>query len=254
MGQGGKDTWRFKALQAGTTEIKMVYSRSWESVEPIKTFTLKIVIAPGQAETGKVKVSSRMLKEKSDTMDVDLEIPVISGLEAVLQSAINQRFEGDAMELKQSLETGLKAYLAECKAEGYPIRSYQLFTRYQQCRLNDKVLSLYVDYYQYTGGAHGITERRAYNIDLKSGELLPLAAMFKSGYDYKAVIEQEIKRQIALNSDVYFKGDQGFKGLNQEQGYYLEDENLVIYFGQYEIAPGVSGIPEFKIPLKLLSI
>jgi len=254
MGQGGKDTWIFKALQAGTTEIKMTYSRSWESVEPIKTFTLKIVIAPGQAEAGKVKVSSRVLKEKSDNMDVDLEIPMVSGLEAALQSAINQRFEGDAMELKQSLETGLKAYIAECKAEGYPIRPYQLFIRYQQCRLNDKVLSLYVDYYQYTGGAHGITERRAYNIDLKSGELLPLTAMFKPGYDYKAVIEQEIKRQIALNPEVYFKGEQGFKGLNKEQGYYLDGENLVLYFSQYEIAPYAAGIPEFKIPLKLLSI
>lgn len=52
LGQGGKDIWRFQALQAGTTEIKMIYSRPWEpippgeSVQPIKTFTLKVVVTP----------------------------------------------------------------------------------------------------------------------------------------------------------------------------------------------------------------
>lgn len=50
VGQGGHDFWRFKALKTGSTEIKMTYSRPWESVQPLKTFTLKVTIAPDQVK------------------------------------------------------------------------------------------------------------------------------------------------------------------------------------------------------------
>ncbi|MBP8819486.1 MAG: DUF3298 and DUF4163 domain-containing protein, partial [Syntrophomonadaceae bacterium] len=193
------------------------------------------------------------VKEKSDIMETDLNIPVVSGqLDSGVLAAINKRFEGDAMEFKQTLEAEVKDYAADCEAAGYPIRPYQLFTRYQQCSLNDDILSLYVDYYQYTGGAHGITERRAYNIDLQTGKLLPLAKLFKPGYDYKKVIDKEINRQIALDPEPYFEGDMGFQGITKEQNYCLDGENLVIYFNQYEIAPYAAGIREFKIPQNLL--
>lgn len=41
----------------------------------------------------------------------------------------------------------------------------------------------------------------------------------------------------------------GFQGIRDSQGFYLQDENLVIVFPKYEIAPGATGIPEFVIPL-----
>lgn len=43
-GQGGRNYWKFTALQAGTTEISMVYARPWESVQPAQTFTLKVIV------------------------------------------------------------------------------------------------------------------------------------------------------------------------------------------------------------------
>jgi hypothetical protein len=219
----------------------------------LATVVNNLVRLLGVDESYDVKVTSRVEKEKSDIMETDLNIPVISGqLDSGVLAAINKRFEEDAMKLKHTLTTEVKDYAADCEKEGYPIRSYELFTRYQQCALNDDILSIYVDYYQYTGGAHGITERRAYNIDLHTGELLPLAALFKPGYDYKTVVDKEINRQIALDPDPYFEGDMGFQGIGKEQNYYLDGENLVIYFDQYEIAPYAAGIREFKIPLTLL--
>jgi len=44
----------------------------------------------------------------------------------------------------------------------------------------------------------------------------------------------------------------GFQGIAPEQNYYLDGENLFIYFNQYEIAPYAAGIREFKIPRTLL--
>lgn len=48
IGQGGKSYWKFKALQAGSTNIKLVYARPWESVQPLKTFQLNIVVGSGK--------------------------------------------------------------------------------------------------------------------------------------------------------------------------------------------------------------
>lgn len=44
VGQAGTSSWKFTALQSGTTQIKLVYSRLWESVQPAKTFEVKIII------------------------------------------------------------------------------------------------------------------------------------------------------------------------------------------------------------------
>ena len=43
-GQGGRTYWEFTALKAGKTEIKMIYARPWESVQPAQTFTLKVMV------------------------------------------------------------------------------------------------------------------------------------------------------------------------------------------------------------------
>jgi predicted secreted protein len=45
VGQGGRQYWQFKALQAGTTELQMVYARPWESVQPAQVFNVKIIVS-----------------------------------------------------------------------------------------------------------------------------------------------------------------------------------------------------------------
>jgi len=42
-GSAGRHRWTFRAASAGDSEIKLQYSRSWESpVKPTRTFTLKV--------------------------------------------------------------------------------------------------------------------------------------------------------------------------------------------------------------------
>jgi len=44
-GKGGTETFRFDARSAGNVILKLVYHRSWEKeVEPLKTFTLHVVV------------------------------------------------------------------------------------------------------------------------------------------------------------------------------------------------------------------
>lgn len=45
IGSGGVQTLRIEAVNVGQTSLKLVYHRPWEkNVEPLKTFSLKVVI------------------------------------------------------------------------------------------------------------------------------------------------------------------------------------------------------------------
>ena len=100
------------------------------------------------------------------------------------------------------------------------------------------------------GGAHGSTTRKAYVIDKKLNKKLSIKELFKIGYDYKTVIDKEIRNQINKNKEKYFVDVMTYKGINDDAKFYIKGENLVIYYNQYEIAPyAYLGIPEFNIPI-----
>ena len=44
VGAGGTETFRYKAVGTGTTTLEMGYLRPWESVPPIETFSLQVVV------------------------------------------------------------------------------------------------------------------------------------------------------------------------------------------------------------------
>lgn len=254
VGQGGRSYWKFKALQAGSTEIELRYARPWESVQPAQTFKVKINISAGTSETSpqEITVLNKSYNNLATYMITDLGIPFIQGMaDEAIQKRLNESFEKDAFVLNTQLQSEIDEYVKDAQLYDYPIRDYVLYSRFQQGYLNSHILSLTVDYYQYTGGAHGMTERRPYNLDLSTGQTLALKDLFKENYDYRSVINSELRQQISNDEDLYFSGDMGFQGISEDQDYYLQDDALVIVFQQYEIAPYAAGIPEFKIPLSL---
>ena len=123
---------------------------------------------------------------------------------------------------------------------------YQLYARYKVTN-NSDIISFYIDYYQFSGGAHGITNRIASNIEKSSGNEMQLKDIFKDNYNYKDIINKEISRQISKDPDRYFTGKDGFNGIGDNQNFYIKNNKVVIYFGLYEIAPYAAGISEFII-------
>ncbi|MEA1960845.1 MAG: stalk domain-containing protein [Bacillota bacterium] len=198
-------------------------------------------------------VSSKKVESKTETLEVNFSIPVIDGLkDKKIQDKINNRFEKSAIDFRDLVAEGLDEYVADATKNGWPVHTYQAYTNYRVNYSKNDILSLYVEYYQYTGGAHGMTNRVCSTIDLKTGEELPLHDLFKSNINYTAVINKEIKKQMQIEPDKYFDDTlKNWNGISNEQEFYIEDGNLVICFGLYEIAPYCNGIIEFKVPLSL---
>lgn len=197
-----------------------------------------------------LRLEKKIIKEKQENMEVDLELPVITGMpDQSLQEQINSRWVKEAEDFRQEVASTLEEYVNNAKQYGYPVHDYVAMSRVQESFCSDRFLSLYIEYYSYTGGAHGFTDRRAYNIDLTTGGELRLSDLFAPDYDYISIINQEIKKQIEASDGIFFDGELGFQSITENQPFYIEEGNLVIYFGLYEIAPYVAGIQEFRFPL-----
>jgi hypothetical protein len=199
-------------------------------------------------------ITTKQVQQNNAAIQVDLSIPVVDGLQdSQLQQQLNNRFEQDASQFETDIETQAGDDIKQAAVSGYPFRQYNATTAYKVAYNQNGLLSVTVDYYQFTGGAHGGTERKPYNYNLETGKELTLQDLFKAGVNYKQILNQEIADQIKANPEggYFAQPDLEFKTIDDSQPFYLTDGGLVIYFAQYEIAPYYVGIPEFKISFSL---
>ena len=188
-----------------------------------------------------ILIVDKNIKEKNDFINIDVEIPQIDGLfnkerEKVINNEILYYTNMWINEGKQASQ------------EFKPTIPYEYYSRYDVTN-QGKALSFYIDYYQFSGGAHGITVRRPYNINIENGEYINLNELFEKNFDYITYINENIKKEINKNPEYYFTGKDGFKGIKENQDFYIKNGKLIIHFPYYEIAPYAAGMPEFTIDL-----
>jgi len=200
-----------------------------------------------------ITITDLVIKEDQEALKVDMIFPLVQGMkDKQVEEKINQIIREDILNFKNRLQAESEEYLQSARSEGWEIRKYIAATYYIVHYQKDDLLSLSVFYYSYTLGAHGHTLQLAYNFNLANGEMILLSDILKEKKDDVDIINQEIKRQMALNPQEYFSEWSTFQSISQEQPFYLIKDGIVIYFGLYEIAPYASGIRYFKIPYSLL--
>lgn len=219
--------------------------------EPAKT-TKPIEVAAAFNQEN--QITSELIQENNDLVEIDITFPVISGLsDADFQEQLNYYIKKQVTKAKDDIEMQAEEYAQEAKKNGWEVRPYQLFVDYDLRANNEALLSFTITYYTYTGGANGMTVVGCFNIDKKTNKPIRLEDLFPQGADFKTKINNEIVKQIELRSkdkeEMFFEGDMGFKSIKDSQSFYLKDNDIVIVFPKYEIAPGFMGTPEFAINL-----
>lgn len=112
--------------------------------------------------------------------------------------------------------------------------------------------------------ASGYQYYRFYHLDKRTNSVATLSTLFKDGVDYITPISENIKEQMRSNENedegiIYFLDDkdmpeENFKEIKADQNFYFNSNNdLVIVFDEYEVAPGSMGTPEFVIPHSVIS-
>ena len=110
--------------------------------------------------------------------------------------------------------------------------------------------------------ASGYELRKYYHIDKTTGRIVKLQDLFQKDSDYITIISEEIKKQMQEQmregKASYFiannESTDGFECIKADENFYFDnDENLVIVFDEYAVAPGSMGTPEFIISKNKLS-
>lgn len=134
------------------------------------------------------------------------------------------------------------------KANGYPVMVYEIYRNYEITFNNYNIISLYIDEYIYTGGAHGSTIRSSQTWDLVKGNMLPLETFFRNNPYFMINILKKINIQISKQPEIYFDNTcELVLDTFNPKNFYLTPNSIVIYFQQYDIAPYSSGIRTFNI-------
>ncbi|MEF9991753.1 MAG: anti-sigma-V factor rsiV [Romboutsia sp.] len=196
-----------------------------------------------------VKLSNYSVNE--DGFEVSIDVPKIEGMkDKNLEAKLNREMEKDA----KNLYNQYLAEIEEFKKDNLP--AHEMVKSWYEVKTdNSKVLSLVI--YEHHAQGSSNTTRKFYNIDKENETAITLKTIFRNK-DYVNIISGNIKEQMAknvsedpnksywINSDVE---GLDFEKIKENQGFYINENNeLVICFDKYEIAPGYMGLVEFKIP------
>ena len=199
-----------------------------------------------QCNENTITVKAKELKYSNDIVDIKINFPQIEGgIKKEILDKVNKDIEEYSMNFKNDIEKIAKEHSEDAKKLGYKINPYVGENDYNISYNCNNILSIPINYYQYTGGAHGMTYKVSFNYDLNTGDKIKLSSLFEPGFNYKEYINNVIMDTIKKNPDNYFKEE--FKGIKDDQDFYVSKDGIVIYFQSYDIAPYATGIPEFII-------
>ncbi len=220
---------------------------------------------------------SRMFVERSwkagwgDTW-IHVEYPLIKdqlisikeGLASIAGEQNAPSESGDGAEL---MSQEINAFVEEMKEKflWYVMRKYEGYVgcdvTWRMVRDDEQILSVCIDGVINVGSS--VQYSRYFTWDKAGGKLLELTDLFLEESDYVSVISSEILRQmqeqVQNNEGRYYITGLGwleetcFHEIAPDQNFYLNEENqLVIVFEKYEVAPGSMGLPEFVLDTEVI--
>ncbi|GAA0176677.1 hypothetical protein SH2C18_00540 [Clostridium sediminicola] len=129
------------------------------------------------------------------------------------------------------------------------VLNYNYFGDFSVQFFKNNLLTLDIfGYYYPLGAAHGMPVKKTPSIDLVTGKFYTLGDLFMGGVYWVGELNKIIKNMIETDPQYEYIFKDSFKSIKEDQPFYLDDENLYIYFPPYEIGPYAAGFVTFKIP------
>lgn len=192
---------------------------------------------------------------KDNNFDAELKTPAIEGLDSKLEAMLNQKY----LDENQKLYDDFMKEIDELKKADMEEAHMGIASGYEVKTDTDKLLVI-GRYVVNTAGSSSTTIKYD-TIDKQNKILITLPSLFKDEAYIDIIsenIKAQMKEQMKDENNVYWledemMGDENFSKIDKNQSFYItKDNQLVIAFDKYEVAPGYMGNPEFIIPSELL--
>ena len=201
------------------------------------------------APASNIRITSVEIKEANFTG----KKPVITG-NGVLVAEANKYIESSVAQFKQDADEQVPAMREEFGAD-MPSANYNLIieAKYLTSATTESIV---LSHYVYTGGANGTGLYQVFSI-LKGGqEILSFANVIKPNKqtEFTALLKKKLLdwRPQGSTESVVFADVVNTLKFADLKLWSLDEKNLTIYFGEYEIGPGVLGAVPFTIPVSEL--
>ncbi|CEO35673.1 copper amine oxidase domain-containing protein [[Clostridium] sordellii] len=198
-------------------------------------------------------IKDMKIEQENEFIKVSIKYPVLS----IKDNCKNDTYRDNIERINKDISNTITNFSDRIKKEAIEYKEnnkkgkykykYEAYVDYDIGYNKNNIISIPITMYEFTGGAHGFTTLKPFNYNLKTGEPIKLKDMFKDDVDYKDIINKHINKEIDKNKDIYFQGEDGFKGISDNQTFYIDNDGIVVYFGLYDIAPYSTGIPKFKL-------
>jgi len=183
-----------------------------------------------------------------------ISYPVFSNLDyAECTERLNNFYHQKAIELKKYCDCALydlalHSYRVAVR-NNFPIPTFEVLQSYTVTYENDFIISLFFEHYKYLGGAHGSTTRHSQTWNLHRCRLIKFEQMATYPPNFRLHLFNFIEEEIKKEPETYFENySELLRRTFNKNSFYLTNDGIVIYYGQYDIAPYASGIREFLIP------
>ncbi len=216
-----------------------------ENVKHIKKiiipFLLIVLVGCG---IGGLRYKNNTIKETTPEYEITIEEPYILGTGDVeFEKSINQGFAERSTVWKDDFLLRIPQ-AASAKSELYVASSAPY--------IGEDFISLLQNKYVYTGGAHGNTWLISDNIDVKYKKKIMLKDLFFDE-NYIEFLNLRIDELIQENPEKYSDlWQQPTIGEKQQENFYIDDHNLVIFYQPYDLSYYAKGIIEFPISVESL--
>ncbi len=183
-----------------------------------------------------LQIGDKKIKSENNLLRFYLSYPVIESKSSLI-SKINDIIYQDVENFKELVSDTLNKPII--KGFDYKINALSEY----RINLNEnQIISISIEFSQLIG-LYDITYVNSYNYDIDLEKEIKLKDLFKENIDYIDIINFFILKDI----DEYLYD--GFKGISDDNTFYITKEYLVICFSSYELDQSYSVALEFKIPI-----
>lgn len=187
-------------------------------------------------------VTFRVYEETAEDSELSIDQPQIKGMtDEDLAGALNQKYADQAKtlyeEYLQKINGGIEHLTL---VSGYAVKA-------------DNGTTVSIEHSIFTAQASGEQRYEYDTLDVKNQLYITLPSLFQDDSYLQRIsdqIRQQMKERMSAHPEqTYFLDESGFTGIDPKQQFYIdENQQLVIVFDEYAVAPGSMGAQEFTIP------
>jgi len=207
----------------------------------------------------KVLYEEKTILEKNDFFDINVKYPYFKISSNELNQKIENLINNNIADFKKnSIDNfnAINATMPESEAKiKKPYAPFDYYVNYEISQLNKNYISLVINIYYFSGGAHGVDLVYAFNYDIKNQKEITIQDILNNSQDnlnklsniaYNAVIEKMNTFDVGYIDDMIKSGTEA--NYDNFQNFNLIDNgSLIIYFQKYQVAPGSVGLVNIAI-------